>query len=116
VNLRFRTLKTTQGYVGFVASGRGLRRVYLPQRTSDKLKHTIRKETPGVTEDPRLLPQLAAGLQRYFAGRSVNFNVKLDWTDRSEFDADSPTAEPARTSSSPNKSAAPARPVPSATP
>jgi methylated-DNA-[protein]-cysteine S-methyltransferase len=88
VNLRFRTLKTTQGSVGFVASGRGLRRVYLPQRTSDKLKHTIRKETPGVTEDPRLLPQLAAGLQRYFAGRSVNFNVKLDWTDRSEFDAD----------------------------
>lgn len=88
MNLRFRTLKTTSGYVGFVASDRGLRRVYLPQRTADQLKRTIRKDAPGVSEDPRLLPRLAAGLQRYFAGRPVNFNVKLDWTDRSEFDAD----------------------------
>ena len=88
MNLHFRTLKTTQGYVGFVASDRGLRRVYLPQRTADQLKRTIRKDAPGATEDRRLLPRLATDLQRYFAGRPVNFSVKLDWADRSEFDAD----------------------------
>jgi methylated-DNA-[protein]-cysteine S-methyltransferase len=88
VNPRFRTLKTTAGYVGFLASNRGLRRVYLPARTAEALKRAIRKDAPNATEDRRLLPELAGALQRYFAGQPVNFDVKLDWTDRSEFDAD----------------------------
>ena len=87
MNPRFRTLKTTQGYVGFLASDRGLRRVYLPARTAEALKRAIRKDARDATEDRRLLPDLAGGLQRYFAGRSVKFDVKLDWTDRSDFDA-----------------------------
>jgi methylated-DNA-[protein]-cysteine S-methyltransferase len=88
MSLRFRTLKTPQGHVGFVASDRGLRRVYLPMRTADSLKYTIKKENPHATEDRRLLPKLSTALQRYFAGRPVRFDVKIDWADRSEFDVD----------------------------
>ena len=87
MNPRFRTLKTTQGYVGFLASDRGLRRVYLPARTAEALKRAIRKDARDATEDRRLLPDLAGTLQRYFGGQPVNFNVKIDWTDRSDFDA-----------------------------
>ncbi len=84
----FRTLKTTQGYVGFVGSDRGLRRVYLPARTAVALKRAIRKDAPNATEDRRLLPDFAGTLQRYFAGQPVKFNVKIDWSERSEFDVD----------------------------
>lgn len=88
MNPRFRTLRTPRGYIGFVASHHGLRRVYLPTRTADGLKRAIRKDTPGATEDQRLLPEVANALRRYFAGQPVKFNVKIDWADRSEFDAD----------------------------
>ena len=69
----FRTLKTTQGYVGFVGSDHGLRRIYLPARTVGALKRAIRKDAPNATEDRRLLPDFAGTLQRYFAGRPVKF-------------------------------------------
>jgi len=88
VNPRFRTLKTTQGYVGFLASDRGLRRVYLPAGTVGALKQVIRKDAPDATEDRRLLPDFASTLQRYFGGQPVKFNVKIDWSQRSDFDVD----------------------------
>lgn len=85
---RFRTLKTTQGYAGFVCSNRGLRRVYLPTRTVAALKRAIKRDVPDATEDRRLLPDFAGTLQRYFAGRPVSFDVKIDWSDRSDFEID----------------------------
>jgi methylated-DNA-[protein]-cysteine S-methyltransferase len=88
MNSCFRTLRTPRGYVGFVASNRGLRRVYLPTRTADSLKRVIRKDTPGVTEDRQLLPELTDALRRYFAGQPVEFSVKFDWVGRSNFEID----------------------------
>jgi methylated-DNA-[protein]-cysteine S-methyltransferase len=88
MGLHFRTMKTTDGYVGFVVSARGLRQVYLPVRNVGSLKRVIRKENPDAVEDRSLLPGFADALRRYFAGEAVEFHVPLDWSGRSRFEVD----------------------------
>jgi len=85
MELRFRTVRTALGYVGFVASPRGLRWVYLPQRDPARLRDMIRKDAPTAIEDHHLLPRLADALCRYFAGEPVEFDVPLDWRGRPSF-------------------------------
>jgi methylated-DNA-[protein]-cysteine S-methyltransferase len=85
----FRIVKTPLGQVGFVATERGLRRVYLPERTIAAATAAIRRHTPDALEDPALLPDLASALERYFAGEQVEeFRVKLDWSGYSNFEVD----------------------------
>lgn len=85
----FRIVKTTQGQVGFIATERGLRRVFLPERTITAARSAIRKYAPEAVEQPRLLPELAAALERYFNGEPVGeFPVKLDWSGHSNFEVD----------------------------
>jgi len=88
MELRFRTVATVQGYVGFVASRRGLRSAYLPFRNLASLKRTIQTEAPEAIEDANLMPDLADALRRYFAGEAVEFAVPLDWTGWSTFEVD----------------------------
>lgn len=88
MELRFRTVKTSQGYAGFVASPRGVRHVYLPQRDVAHLTRAIKKDAAEAVEDRRLMPRLADALQRYFAGEPVRFEVRLDWRGRSPFQVD----------------------------
>ena len=88
MGLRFRTVETAQGYVGFVASRRGLRRVYLPHRNLESLRRAIRSEAADAVEDPSLMPGLARDLRRYFAGDTVEFAVPLDWTGFTPFEVD----------------------------
>lgn len=85
----YRIVKTPLGHVGFVVTERGLRRVNLPERTISAAKTAIRKQSPDAIEDPRLLPELATALERYFAGEAVEeFRVKLDWSGFSNFEVD----------------------------
>lgn len=84
----FRLIPTKLGYVGIVASPRGLARVYLPQRSAAALRRIMRRELPGVRENNRLLPELADALRRYFAGERVEFDVRLDCGDAADFRAD----------------------------
>ncbi len=88
MTLRFRTVTTIQGHAGFVASNRGLCRVYLPSRTVGSLRRIIKKDSPEATEDQRLLPDFANALKRYFAGKAVNFTVQIDRTGLSPFEVD----------------------------
>jgi methylated-DNA-[protein]-cysteine S-methyltransferase len=88
MGLRFRTIETAKGHVGFVASRRGLRRVYLPYRNLESLRRAIRKDVPEAIEDSSLMPDLARDLKRYFAGEAVKFAVPLDSTGFTPFEVD----------------------------
>lgn len=87
MGLRFRTVKTARGCAGFVASNRGLCKVYLPVRNLGGLKRAIRTDGDA-TEDHALMPDLAAALKRYFAGEAVEFSVPLDLDASTQFEAD----------------------------
>ena len=86
MGLRFRTVETARGHVGFVASPRGLRRVYLPLRDVRKLRRAICRDAPGAREDTSLMPGFARQLRQYFAGKAVKFAAPVDWTGRSKFE------------------------------
>ena len=84
----FRIVPTRLGYVGIVASPRGLTRVHLPEPSAAALRRLIRRDLPNLREDRRLLPELADALRRYFAGERVEFDVRLDCGDAPDFRAD----------------------------
>lgn len=85
---QYRIVKTPLGYVGFVASERGLRRVVLPQRSEAATRRAILAEVPAAVRRDDLMPELADALARYFAGEPVEFNVRCDWRGYSEFEED----------------------------
>ncbi len=84
----YRTVRTQEGYVGYVASDRGLLRVYLPEKSADALKRAIHQDYPDAAPSTDLLDTLAGDLQRYFEGDAVEFDVKLDWSGRPAFEID----------------------------
>lgn len=89
MELRYRCLRTSAGWVGFACSPRGLRRVWLGATRAAELRRTIAAECPGAVEDPKLMPELAAALAAYFAGRPVSFaDVPVDWRGAPWFEVD----------------------------
>ncbi len=85
---QYRLLKHRVGWIGYVATPRGLRRVLLPARTRGALEREITREFPDAEENPRLLPELARAYVRYFDGKETCFTPRFDWTGRSDFDTD----------------------------
>jgi len=77
-----------QGFLGFVATERGLRRVYLPERSRAAIQSAVQRDFRNGVEDQELLPELAAALLRYFAGEPADFAVRFDWSGQSCFDID----------------------------
>lgn len=88
MTLSYRILRTQAGYVGLVASERGLRRLYLPESTSPAALRQIRAYAPDASQDSTLLPKLAADLLRYFSGESVEFDVRIDHNGHAGFQVD----------------------------
>lgn len=81
----YRIVETRAGFMAIVASARGLRRVYLPERSAAEQRRRVRLEAPGATEDDAALPGLAEDLRRYFRGEQVRFKVRFDWPEVAEF-------------------------------
>jgi methylated-DNA-[protein]-cysteine S-methyltransferase len=88
MELFFRSMETAHGFAGFVASRRGLRRVYLPFRSIGSLKRAINLDFPDAIEGRELMPAFARKLERYFAGEEVEFDVRLDGSDWTDFELD----------------------------
>lgn len=78
MDTRFRVITTRLGALGLVATRRGLRRIYLPERSAAVLRRRLAREWVGAVEDRRLLPGLVRALRRYCAGRPVDFDVPID--------------------------------------
>ncbi|MCK4343109.1 MAG: methylated-DNA--[protein]-cysteine S-methyltransferase [Phycisphaerae bacterium] len=85
MNNKYRIVKTPLGYVGFVATARGVRRVYLPETTKTTLRRAIKNDHNAIGEDDTLLPELADNLRQYFTGEKTDFAVRLDFDDASPF-------------------------------
>ena len=88
MTVQYRILSTLAGHVGYVAGPQGLKRVYTPQKTRAAILRHLRDDHPDAAENSRLLPDLAKDLQEYFAGRAVRFNVRLDCSAATDFQAD----------------------------
>lgn len=88
MSVEYRLLKHRVGWIGFVATQRGLRRVLLPARSRATLEHAVSREFPDARENPRLLPDFAREFVRYFDGQSARFATRFDWSDRTDFDSD----------------------------
>jgi methylated-DNA-[protein]-cysteine S-methyltransferase len=83
---QYRTFETSVGVMGIVGGPRGLRSVYLPEKSKEAVVRRIRARHPDATPSPRLLPDLVRDLQRYFDGEEVQFRTPIDWTWHGEFD------------------------------
>ncbi len=83
---RYRIVSTPLGHCGFVAGDAGVRRVQLPQSSRADTVAALCSGQPDATEDPSLLPDFAAALQRYFAGEPVAFDVSLALDDATPFE------------------------------
>ncbi len=86
MNTQYRVLQTRFGQVGFVAGARGLKRVYLPEKSAAALRRAIQRDYPDAEERQALLPGFARQLQQYFAGEVVAFDVPLDCADANAFE------------------------------
>ncbi len=87
MEVSYRTISTPFGFVAFVAGARGLRRVYLPEKSEAAMQRAVTRDYKEATEDPRLLPELAAQLRAYFEGKQVEFDVRLDCAEAGAFHA-----------------------------
>ena len=85
MHYRYRTIGTELGHLGFVASPRGLRRLWLPQRDKNRVVRRICRQFPEAVEDRRLMPELAEALRCFFAGEMVEFAVPIDWGGYTDF-------------------------------
>lgn len=89
MSISYRVVQTEAGFVGLVASPAGLRRVTLPVAGRAAARAAILQIEPNATEDATILPELAAGLKRYFFGEAVSFvGSAFDWSGRNNFEVD----------------------------
>lgn len=84
----YRVVKTAQGFVGFLSTERGLRRLQLPQSTKAAAVKGLGEEARGAAESHDLMPGLADDLVRYFEGERVEFKLRYDWTGSTKFEMD----------------------------
>lgn len=73
--LSYSVFETTRGWVGCVASERGLLRVALPHPTAEGVRMELGVQGPGARD----LKEVAATLKRYFNGERVDFDFPLDY-------------------------------------
>jgi O-6-methylguanine DNA methyltransferase len=68
------------GWIGLVASERGLRGLFLPRRTADEALAELRKHYRDVqlTSDAPLLAEAARQVRAYLTGELREFNVPVD--------------------------------------
>lgn len=84
----YHVFETDRGFMGFVLSETGLKKVYLPQPSVDRVRDTVQRDYPDARIAMNPLPELVEQFRRYFAGEPVEFNVPLDISGATEFEID----------------------------
>ncbi len=78
--------KAKDGYIGFVYSRKGLKKVYFDVSSNTNIHGKIRRNYPQAQNDPVGWLQLRENFEKYFQGMRVDFSlVKLDLTDQTDF-------------------------------
>jgi len=76
--LHYTTTKTAAGWLGILASTRGLRAITLPQRSRQEAARRLGARVNQAVRSPRRFRGLAGRLKAYFSGQQVTFPDELD--------------------------------------
>jgi methylated-DNA-[protein]-cysteine S-methyltransferase len=82
--LRYITFNTDMGWVGILASAKGLRCVTLPQRSAQEGRQLLGK-MDDATWAPHLFDDLVQRFRLYFSGHRVTFPDELDFSGAAPF-------------------------------
>jgi methylated-DNA-[protein]-cysteine S-methyltransferase len=83
--LLYTIFKTPAGWMGLAGSGKGLRRVVLPQPTDVKAVTLLLENFQDSVPSTGIFNDLIKRLQSYFNGKKVSFPDKLDYDDATLF-------------------------------
>lgn len=86
MTLSYDVFETTMGWMGVLASDRGLRRTTLPQASPDECIAELGPEVEAATASPERFDDLRERLNRYFENDDVGFGTEpIDVDDASPF-------------------------------
>lgn len=83
--MSYTLVDTELGRIGLVGSTEGLRRIVLPQTSSETVLKLIMESLPGAIADPSPFGDLPQRLKWYLRGEPVSFADKLDLTHTTPF-------------------------------
>jgi methylated-DNA-[protein]-cysteine S-methyltransferase len=83
--LKYSIFKTDMGWVGILASARGLLAATLPQPTAVEVRQLLGARINEATRSPDAFHDLVKRLKEYYCGRKVTFPDKLDLTGATQF-------------------------------
>jgi len=76
--LKYITFNTSMGWVGILASAKGLLSTTLPQRSAQEARQLLGDDVNDAAWSPHPFADLAERLKLYFSGHRVTFPDKLD--------------------------------------
>ncbi len=85
--IRFEVISTGWGAFGVVASERGIVRTYLPGGRADEVREMIRNEWPEAKAERGAVSGLGDTVKAFFAGQPIGFDVELDLSETTAFEA-----------------------------
>ncbi|MBI4202276.1 MAG: methylated-DNA--[protein]-cysteine S-methyltransferase [Chloroflexi bacterium] len=83
--LHYTVFQTSMGWVGVLASERGLRRLTLPRETPQQALEELSPEVAGARHAPQQFGGLCQQLEAYLQGERHDLDVLLDMEGRSPF-------------------------------
>ncbi|MFC1865086.1 methylated-DNA--[protein]-cysteine S-methyltransferase [Chloroflexota bacterium] len=83
--LKYIIFNTEMGWVGILASAKGLLGTTLPQRSAQEANQLLGNSANHATWSPRLLDDLVKRLKAYFNGHKITFADKLDLSGATPF-------------------------------
>ena len=81
----YAVLPTSMGWVGVLASEKGIRKLLLPQSVPQAAMEELQPEARDATLVPARFEELRQQLEAYFAGEAVAFNEELDLEEATPF-------------------------------
>ena len=83
--LKYITFNTDRGWVGILASAKGLLGTTLPQRSAQEARQQLGGSVNQATWSPRSFDDLVERLRIYFSGRKTSFPDELDLSGATAF-------------------------------
>ena len=83
--LKYITFNTNMGWVGILASAKGLLGTTLPQRSTQEVRQLLGNSVNEATWSPHLFDDLVERLKAYFSGHKVVFPDELDLSGATPF-------------------------------
>lgn len=83
--LEYTAFKTKAGWLGALASGKGLMALILPQPSKERALKRLKLKTARAVDSNDCFEELAKQLNCYFNGQAITFNQKLDITQATDF-------------------------------